>query len=134
MDTYRLEEVDDVSHRLAEEARVDVAPANIPYRLAALLVVAKRARATEGELRAYMAEHEWSADVEELRAVGRRLANIRHAAQAAHGALALRVGRYVPPLASADADGSAFDWRQDAWLELRGWSAGFAPRTEGPDS
>ncbi len=124
MDTYRLEEVDDVWHRLAEEAWVDVAPANIPYRLAALLVVAKRARATEGELRAYMAEHEWSADVEELRAVGRRLANIRHAAQAAHGALALRVSRYVPPWPSANAHGSAFDWRDDAWLELRGWSAG----------
>ncbi len=103
MDTYRLEEVDDVWHRLSEDASVDVAPTNIPYRLAALLVVAKRARATEGELRAYMAKHEWSADVEELRAVGRRLANIRHAARAAHDSLALRVGRYARPWPSENA-------------------------------
>ena len=103
MDTYRLEEVDDVWHRLAEEAWVDVAPANIPYRLAALRVVATRTRATEGELFAYMAEHERAVDVEELREVVRRLANIRHATRAAHDALVLRTGRYGPPWPSEEA-------------------------------
>ena len=133
MDPYRLDEVADVWRRFLDEAWVEVAPANIPYRLAALRVVAQRARATEAELVPYMAEHEWSAGVEELREVATRVTNIRCAAHAAHEALALRVGRYVPPLASADADGSAFDWRQDAWLELRGWSAVSTPRTDGPD-
>lgn len=132
MDPYRLEELDDVWHRLANEAWVDVTGSNIPYRLAALRVVASRARTTERELGAYMADHDWSARVEELQEVCRRLANIRHAAQAAHGALAVRVGRYVPPWPYADADESAFDWRDDSWLEVRGWSVVSEPRTEEP--
>ena len=57
MDPYRLEEVADVWHRLAEEAWADVTPANVPYRLAALRVIGTRTRATEGELFAYVAEH-----------------------------------------------------------------------------
>jgi hypothetical protein len=133
LDPYRLDEVAHVWRRLSDEARGNVVPADIPYRLAALGVVAKRARTTEAKLSAYIAEHEWAADIQEMREVARRLANIRYAAQAAHGALAVRVSRYVPHLASADAHGSAFDWRADAWLELRGWSAGSTPRTDGPD-
>jgi hypothetical protein len=133
VDAYRLEELDDVWGRLADEAWAHVPASNIPYRLAALRVVACRARATEGELRTYMTEHEWSARVNELHEVCLRLANIRHAARAAYAALANRMSRYVPPWPSADAPGGALDWREDAWLELRGWSVASEPRMEGPD-
>ena len=111
MDPYRLDEVDDVWRRLAEEAWVDVASANMPYRLAALRVIAERARVTEGELRAYMAAHERSVDVEVLQQVARRVVNIRRAACAGHEALALR-GRPLPerrsrpPTTSSPADDS----------------------------
>jgi hypothetical protein len=103
VDPYRLDEVADVWRRFADEAWVDVARANIPYRLAALRVVAKRARVTEAEVVAYMAEHESSVGVDEMQEVATRIGNIRHAAHAAHDALALRVPRYVPPWRSADA-------------------------------
>jgi len=97
VDPYRLDEVEEVWRRLAREDWVQVRPANGPYRLAALSIVASRARATERELNAYMAKHEWSSDVEEVRQVLSRLSNIRHAARAAHDALAMRVGRHVRP-------------------------------------
>ena len=134
MDPYRLEEIDDVWSRFVDQAWGDVAPPDAPYRLTALLVVAKRALATEREIRSYSATHEWAGDLAELRAVQRRLANIRHAARAAHGALAASVNRYVPPWPPAGAHGSASDWGESPWLELRGWSADSALRTDEPGS
>ncbi len=90
MDHYRLDEIDNVWRRLVEHAWSTVRPAEIPYRRAALRVIEARAEVTEDELRAYMAEHEWSAGIDELQHMVARLAAIRGAAHAAREALTPR--------------------------------------------
>ena len=122
MDPYRLDEVPDVWQRFIDQAWSEVAASEIPYRLAALLIVAKRARATEDEIRAYLAQHDWAGEVAELNVARRRLANIRHAARAAHGALAVRVNRYVSPWPPDESDQSESEWVDASWFMLRGWS------------
>ncbi len=90
MDTYRLDEVDDIWCRLADHAKVAVSPEDIPYQLAALRIMETRARVTAAKVSAYIAEQQGSARLDELRQVAAQLANIRHTARAAHDALALR--------------------------------------------